>query len=573
VARAGAAGRYQLLGSAIAGQTVDVVVGPVGEPTWTDGSTIFLDADATGPDAVRAIALQASLVASGSLDPAVMANLGRREGTTRRYLALEGHRALAAQEQLLPTVAQSLVDSLTAARTNSAEDSLAIATGREAVSEPPSVFGTIRPRRVRVPVSGDDAATGGGRPAPPSRDQIMQELADDDGTDASFDLDMFTISGGGGAIGKLLKRFLGDARGKGGGEPTGDGATSWSRRAGRRKRATASAGEQTTDALRVLEELETRPFHYPEWDVIRHRYRSAWCTVQELSVDADASPSAATPGGRSLRRPLGRLGMELERRRRQPQGDDIDLDAAVEARVAMVAGGAPDDAIYVDNLRTRRDLSVLVLLDISGSAGEPSATGETVHEHQCLAAASLVVALHELGDRVALYGFRSSGRSNVEILPVKRFEGELGEATMRRLAALQPGAYTRLGAAIRHGTMVVDTEGGTARRMLVVVSDGFAYDHGYEGEYGEADARRALAEARRRGVACLCLSIAADTDAPSLRRVFGTAAHAIVPRVDQLPAMVGPLFRSSLRLAEVQRRMSQRRERSRERLEIERRTV
>jgi nitric oxide reductase activation protein len=105
----------------------------------------------------------------------------------------------------------------------------------------------------------------------------------------------------------------------------------------------------------------------------------------------------------------------------------------------------------------------------------------------------------------------------------------------------------------------------------VVLSDGFAYDHGYEGRYGEADARRALAETRRRGVGCLCLSIGAGIEAAALRRVFGTAAHASVPTVGQLPPLIGPLFRAAIRSAEAQRRVFQRTERTRERLEIERR--
>jgi hypothetical protein len=572
VVRAGAFDRYRLLASAIAGRTVDVVDAEAGALPWSDGATIFVAAGTGESDAIRAIVVQAVLIASGSLDPAVMAKLGRREAVTQRYLTLEGHRALAEHEPLLPMVAGSLIDPVTAGRSHSAEQSLAIAISREEVTRPPVDFGAIRPRRVRAPAARDETAASG-QPRPPSHQQVLQELADEDDTDASLDLDMFTISGGGGAIGKLLKRFLGDARSKGEGEPTGDDATSWSRRRSRRRASSATTGEATTSALRVLEGLEARPFLYPEWDEHHHRYRQAWCTVRELPVDEDSDSHFVAPDGQALRRALGRLGMELERRRRQLQGDDIDLDAAVEARVALVAGGAPDEAIYIDNLRSRRDLSVLVLLDISGSASEPSATGATVHEHQRLGAAALTIALQDLGDRVALYGFRSAGRANVEILPVKRFEGDLGETMMRRLGALQPGGYTRLGAAIRHGTMVVDTEGGTARRMLVVVSDGFAYDHGYEAGYGEADARRALAEARRQGVACLCLSIGADTDVQSLRRVFGTAAHAVVPRADQLPQMVGPLFRASLRLADAQRRMSQRRERTRERHQMERRTA
>ena len=118
----------------------------------------------------------------------------------------------------------------------------------------------------------------------------------------------------------------------------------------------------------------------------------------------------------------------------------------------------------------------------------------------------------------------------------------------------------------------MEEQGGTSRRLLVVISDGFAYDHGYEGRYGEADARRALAETRRRGVGCLCLSVGAGVEAAALRRVFGTAAHASVPTVGQLPPIIGPLFRSALRSAEAQRRVYQRTERTRERLEIERRT-
>ncbi|MDR3664004.1 MAG: nitric oxide reductase activation protein, partial [Mycobacterium sp.] len=85
---------------------------------------------------------------------------------------------------------------------------------------------------------------------------------------------------------------------------------------------------------------------------------------------------------------------------------------------------------------------------------------------------------------------------------------------------------------------------------------GLAYDHGYERVYGAADARRALSEARRRGTGCLCLTIGAATDVGELRRVFGSAAHATLPRPSQLGARVGPLFRSALRSAEVRRQSS-----------------
>jgi nitric oxide reductase NorD protein len=256
-----------------------------------------------------------------------------------------------------------------------------------------------------------------------------------------------------------------------------------------------------------------------------------------------------------LRRPLTRLGIGLDRAHRQAQGDDIDVDAAVEARVETLAGSAPDEAVYLDNLRRRRDLAVLVLLDVSGSVAEAGTFGQTVHEQQRAAAAALTIALHELGDRVALYAFHSQGRSGVHLAPVKKFDDHLDITVMRRLSNLTPGAYSRLGAAIRHATSVITAKAGTSRRLLVVLSDGMAYDHGYERLYGAADARRALSEARRQGIGCLCLTIGAATDTGELARVFGSAAHASIPKPSHLGDVIGPLFRAALRTADLRRRV------------------
>ncbi len=255
-----------------------------------------------------------------------------------------------------------------------------------------------------------------------------------------------------------------------------------------------------------------------------------------------------------LRRQLARLGLGLDRYHRQPQGDDMDLDAVIEARVHGISGQIASDALYVDSLRRRRDLSVLLLLDISGSVGQTAMASErTVHQQQRATAAAFTVALHELGDRVALYAFRSQGRSAVHLLPVKRFNEGIGSEFLRRLESLQAGAYSRLGAAVRHGASVLATDGGTSRQLLIVLSDGLAYDHRYEPAYGAADARQALAEARRRGIGCLCLSIGASTGTSDLQRVFGTAAHASFVTPERVGPGIGPLLRTAIRAAEVRR--------------------
>ena len=104
--------------------------------------------------------------------------------------------------------------------------------------------------------------------------------------------------------------------------------------------------------------------------------------------------------------------------------------------------------MYLDTLRRRRDLSVLVLLDVSGSVAEPGTAGKTVHQQQRAVAAMLTVALHALGDRVALYAFSSQGRSAVRVSR-SSVSRAYGRVAMRRLYGLKPGAYSRLGAAIR----------------------------------------------------------------------------------------------------------------------------
>jgi nitric oxide reductase activation protein len=381
---------------------------------------------------------------------------------------------------------------------------------------------------------------------------VLAEPADGDDLGAASDSFTSPI-GAGGAIGRWLQRILEGVRRIDGGGPVGGDTPTHRTRAGARG---ASSAAFVAGMAGAPEEAaaEGRGTKYPEWDVHRRRYRPDWCTVQEVEPQpADDTPLPATDRY-GLRRSLARLGMGLDTCHRQLQGDDVDLDAAVEARVDAIAGSTPGEAIYLASLRRRRDLSVLLLLDISGSAAEPGATSETVHAHQRAAAAALTVALHDLGDRVALWAFRSQGRSAVHLLPVKRFDDALDARVLRRLRGLVPGAYSRLGAAIRHGDALLEQRGGTSRRLLVVLSDGLAYDHGYERTYGAADARRALVEARRRGTACLCLSIGASTEAEVLERVFGSAAHAAIPRPEQLRRVIGPLFRSALRSAEVRRR-------------------
>lgn len=550
---ANALARLDLLASALAGRDLHVSALESGEAAWTDGHTVFVDASLDHAVLLRSVAVQSSLLAAGSLEPEVMRKLARRPQAAKRYLAVEAPRALAANEDLLPQVLRRPGST---ARTDSATASLAIALTREPIADPPPEFGTVRARKLLAARERAASASAAGEHAPQRKQDVaLPELDDDETDDARSGLDFFSSPvGGGGGLGRLLRKMLGVVRNLGeGGTPGADAPT--------HRRSVARGGGAVmsrAEASAADERIRSDPggIRYPEWDVHRRRYRPDWCTVREIDVAPKDAAGLGLSDGHGLRRPLARLGVGLDQCHRQAQGDDIDIDAAVEARVEVMAGSAPDEAVYLDSLRCRRDLSVLLLLDVSGSVAEPGAPGQTVHEQQRAAAAALAVALHDLGDRVALYAFHSQGRAAVALMPVKRFDDDVDALVMRRLYALQPGAYSRLGAAIRHGASVLERRGGTPRRLLVVLSDGLAYDHGYERVYGAADARRALAEARGRGTGCLCLTIGAHTDDQDLRRVFGSAAHATVPRLEQLGRVIGPLFRAALQSAEVRRRVT-----------------
>ena len=199
------------MASAIAGRPLSVAPLEPGAPSWTDGTTVFIDPAGEAREQIRALAVQASLLSAGSLGAEYVEALIRRPALTQRYLTVEGHRALAAHEALLPVAARLLIDPQLAARTGSPGESLTIALSRHFVADPPDAFGTIRPRRLRPEADVQRDTTMSASHVPRQSGELLQELDDDeDDGGALFD----TVSspvGGGGGIGRLIKRLLGDA--------------------------------------------------------------------------------------------------------------------------------------------------------------------------------------------------------------------------------------------------------------------------------------------------------------------------------------------------------------------------
>jgi nitric oxide reductase NorD protein len=291
---------------------------------------------------------------------------------------------------------------------------------------------------------------------------------------------------------------------------------------------------------------------YPEWDWRTREYRLRGAVVHERSV-REGTPD--WPRGvvqrhhariRRVRREFERLRPRRQTLRRQTGGSDLDLDAWVVSRADRLAGAAPEERLYLDQRRVRRDTAVLLLVDVSASTDSWATGSRRVIDVAREALLIVAEALAALGERHAVFAFRSEGAASVELLRVKRFSEPPGERVRRRIGALEPDGYTRLGAALRHATALLSRE-AARQRVLLVLSDGRPNDVDlYEGRYGLEDTRRAMTEARLQEVRPFCLTI--DRQAPEYApRVFGPRGYGLLRNPERLPDVLVTVLRELLR--------------------------
>lgn len=281
---------------------------------------------------------------------------------------------------------------------------------------------------------------------------------------------------------------------------------------------------------------------YDEWDHGRRHYRKDWCVMRERSVtplyDGFVDATLARHAGllRRLRRTFEAMRDEDRLLRRQPYGDDVDIDAVVQGLADARRGRELTGRLFTRMCRAERNIAVAFLVDMSGS------TRGWINDAERAALLLLCEALEHLGDRYAIYGFTSLTRKRCDLFHVKRFEEPYDDVVRARIGGIRPHEYTRMGFAVRHLTrLLVRTPSRT--RMLITLSDGKPDDYSdYHGEYGIEDTRRALLEARRRGVHAYCITID-ESAGEYLPRLYGHASYTVVDDVRDLPLKVSDVYR------------------------------
>ncbi|MCS3902472.1 nitric oxide reductase NorD protein [Methylohalomonas lacus] len=281
---------------------------------------------------------------------------------------------------------------------------------------------------------------------------------------------------------------------------------------------------------------------YPEWDYNRQRYRQDYCILREQPLKP-GDPAFIHETLQKYRGPLKSIRRSFEAvlgedrlLRRQPDGDDIDIDALIEAQADRVRGEEMDDRVYSRHRRVDRDIAVMLMVDMSGS------TRGWVNDAERESLVLLCEALETLGDRYAIYGFSGRTHTRCAIYPIKRFDENYSQTVRERISGIKPQTYTRMGVAIRHlGGLLGQVPART--KLLVTLSDGKPEDYGsYRGRYGIEDTRRALIEARRSGIHAFCITID-QAGGDYLPHMYGPANYAVIDQVSQLPLKVADIYR------------------------------
>lgn len=312
--------------------------------------------------------------------------------------------------------------------------------------------------------------------------------------------------------------------------------------------ASSGGGDLSQTTIPATNEVWSGTYHeegaflYDEWDHLRQDYRKGWCALRELNAPLSDEPFVSDtlkkyrPLVKRTRRAFELLRGGDKRMRKQSQGDDIDLDALVEALGEWHRGNELTDRLFRRLERDDRDVVAILLVDMSGST--KGWINTAIRESLVL----LCTGLEHLGDRYAVYGFSGMTRKRCELYRIKSLEEPWDRTVQGRISALQPLEYTRMGVFIRHATFLLKTVAARTR-LLITLSDGRPEDYdGYRGKTGLEDTRKALIEARQAGLHPFCITV--DSEARDyLPHLYGPARFIVLDSPRSLPEKIADVYR------------------------------
>ncbi len=298
----------------------------------------------------------------------------------------------------------------------------------------------------------------------------------------------------------------------------------------------------SADSAGAVRRAAEGAFCYPEWDHHLQDYLADHTRVYEIDMPAEATDDFYDQVLLRYRGLLARMRRAFELLkpegltllRQWPEGDAFDYRALLDFAMDRRAGLIPSDRLFIKRLKHERDVSVMLLVDLSRSTANTVSSGQaTVLDVAKEALVLFCEALGVVGDAFAIAGFSGTGRHSVDFYGIKGFGENMNHEIRTRISALRPQRSTRMGAAIRHaGTLLAKADARV--RLMIVVSDGFPNDLGYKAEYAIADTRRAVQEVRSRNFHVKAITVNVGSD-PRLDDLYGRNHHHVIGDVRELP--------------------------------------
>lgn len=293
------------------------------------------------------------------------------------------------------------------------------------------------------------------------------------------------------------------------------------------------------------------PFHYQEWDYQIQLHRPDWATVYERRQpkgdpdDIRGIIDEYKPVAHRIKQIIDLLTPEgVQRQRGLEDGDEIDINAAVDAMISIRMGEQPSPRITMRNVLKNRDLAVVVLLDLSESTNEPmNGSEKTVLQLTREASTLVATAIEGIGDPFAIHGFASDGRHDVQYYRLKDFNQHFDDEAKARLAGMKGGLSTRMGAALRHAGHHLFKQ-PERRKLILLVTDGEPADiDERDPQHLRFDTKKAVEELYSHGVLSYCLTLDPNAD-DYVKRIFGQNNYTVIDHVDRLPEQLPLLFAS-----------------------------
>lgn len=290
------------------------------------------------------------------------------------------------------------------------------------------------------------------------------------------------------------------------------------------------------------------PRHYPEWDYDNNTYRPDWVTLYE-SLHPSGNPAfidKLLKKHDALAKRLKRLLDLLKpqnyvRIRYQEEGSELDLDVAIRSLIDFKGGAIPDPRINMYHRNDGRNIAVMLLVDLSASLDEKAAgSQQTILELSQEAVALTGWAVEQLGDEFAIAGFSSNTRHEVRYQHIKGFAEHWGDEVKGRLAAMEAGYSTRMGAAIRHAAHYLGAR-KTDKKLLLVLTDGQPADIDVHDErLLIEDTHKSVQELKEKGIYTYCINLDPKAD-EYVKDIFGKQ-YTVIDKVESLPEKLPQLF-------------------------------